>query len=146
VRNYHAWYGIPYATAYFYNVYGPRELSGKYGTVIEIYRQNRQAGIPLKVNAPGTQRRIYTHVNDTVNALVLIAEKGQGDEYGIGSDDDYSTKEVAELFGGPIEMMPARRTSRPSAVVDTAKLKALGWKQEHHLKDYVDAFRAALPA
>ncbi|HVW71646.1 MAG TPA: NAD-dependent epimerase/dehydratase family protein, partial [Candidatus Paceibacterota bacterium] len=145
VRNYHAWYGVPYATAYFYNVYGPRELAGKYGTVIEIYRQAYLAGEPLKVNAPGTQRRIYTHINDTVEALALIGEKGEGDEYGIGSNDDFAIREVAELFGGPIEMMPARRTSRPSANVDTSKVKGLGWKQQHTLREYVDAFLAEHP-
>ena len=40
VRNYGAWYRISYAIAYFYNVYGPRERAGTYGTVTEIFRQN----------------------------------------------------------------------------------------------------------
>jgi UDP-glucose 4-epimerase len=138
VRNYHAWYGVPYATAYFYNVYGPRELAGRYGTVIEIFRQNLLTGTPHKVNAPGTQRRIYTHVDDTVEALVRIGEQGEGDEYGIGSTDDFAIREVAEMFGGPVEIMPARRTSRPSANVDTTKIKGLGWKQTKFLKDYIE--------
>lgn len=142
VRNYGHWYGVPYATAYFYNVYGPRELSGKYGTVIEIFRQNVLNGVSHKVNAPGTQRRIYTHVDDTVSALILIGEKGDGDEYGIASSDNYETIEVAQLFGGEIEMMPARSTSRPSAVVDTSKVKGLGWEQMRSLKEYIESVKA----
>lgn len=141
VRNYAHWYNFPYAIAYFYNVYGPRELSGKYGTVIEIFRQNVLKGEPMKVNGPGTQRRVYTHVLDTVDALVLIGEKGEGDEFGIGSGDDYAILEVAKLFGDNIEMMPERKTSRPSAVVDTAKIKALGWQQKHSLKEYIDSIK-----
>ncbi len=141
VRNYHAWYDLHYAIVYFYNVYGPRELAGKYGTVIEIFKQNFLQGLPLKVNGPGTQQRIYTHVYDTVNALVLVGEKGNGDEYGIASEDKYSTTDIATLFGGEIEMMPPRRTSRPSAVVNAEKTKALGWKQRYTLSDYVESFK-----
>jgi UDP-glucose 4-epimerase len=141
VRNYGLWYGLPHAIAYFYNVYGPRELSGKYGTVIEIFRQNLLHKEPLKVNAPGTQTRTYTHVADTVNALMLIAEKGEGDEFGIASKDTYATRDVAEMFGGEIMMMPERKTSRPSSPVDTQKTEALGWKQEHTLAGYIEEIK-----
>jgi UDP-glucose 4-epimerase len=141
VSNYGAWYGLPHAICYFYNVYGPRELSGTYGTVVEIFRQNLLKGEPLKVNAPGTQRRVYTHVLDTVDALLLIGDRGEGDEYGIGSSDDVATLELAKLFSDTIQMMPERKTSRPSAQVDSTKIKALGWQQKHFLKEYIAAIR-----
>jgi UDP-glucose 4-epimerase len=137
VCNYGMWYEIPFAIVYFYNVYGPHELSGKYGTVIEIFRQNMLKGEQLKVNGPGTQTRTYTHVLDTIDALVLVGEKGEGDEYGIASEDTYSTKGLAELFGGEILMMPPRSTSRPSSPVDTAKTRALGWVPKHRLEEYI---------
>lgn len=137
VCNYAQWYGLPFAVTYFYNVYGPRELAGKYGTVVEIFKQRYLNGESLEVNSPGTQRRIYTHVDDTVSALHLIGEHGEGDEYGIASDDEYTTREVAELFGGELVMMPERKTSRPSAVVDTTKVKQLGWEPQNHLEAYI---------
>lgn len=137
VRNYHEWYGIRYATAYFYNVYGPRELSGRYGTLIEICRQKRLAGEPIEMRLPGTQTRTYTHVLDTVDALIRIGESGEGDDYGIASDDTYTTREVAELFGGPIVELPARPTSRSHSDADTTKVRALGWTQRYHLRDYI---------
>ncbi len=136
VHDYGRWYALPYAIAYFYNVYGPRELSGTHGTVVEIFRRALEKGEPLKVNGPGTQSRTYTHVADIVSALVLIGERGEG-EYGVGSNDTYSTRALAELFGGEIQMMPSRATSRPSTPLDTSRLAALGWKQERHLKDYI---------
>jgi len=137
VKNYGAWYDLPYAIAYFYNVYGPRELGGKYGTVIELFRQKHLVGEALPVNSPGTQTRTYTHVLDTVDALVRIGEEGEGDEYGIASEDTLSTKEVAELFGGEVVMMPERRTSRPSTPTDTTKTRALGWAPTHSLAEYI---------
>lgn len=141
VKNYGVWYGLSYAIAYFYNVYGPREISGKYGTVVEIFRQNALARVAHRVNGPGTQTRAYTHVADTVEALVLIGEKGEGDGYGIGSTDEYSTLALAELFGGDIVMMPPRLTSRPSANVDASKTRALGWEPTHTLEAYVQEIR-----
>lgn len=138
VRNYGRWYHLPYAISYFFNVYGPREMSGKYGTVIEIFKEQFLAGQPLTMRLPGTQKRNYTHVLDTVDALMLIADKGQNDEYGIASAKSYTTHEVAELFGGTIEELPARQTSRPSTPVDTTNLMALGWVEQHSLERYVE--------
>jgi UDP-glucose 4-epimerase len=61
VQNYARWYDLPFAITYFYNVYGPRELSGEYGTIVEIFRQNYLNNIPHKVNEPGTQgRKLYS--------------------------------------------------------------------------------------
>lgn len=141
VRNYGRWYGLLYATVYFYNVYGPGELAGRYGTVVEIFKQKFLRGEPLPVNAPGTQRRFYTHVDDTISALLLVGEKGEGDEYGIGADDEYGTIDVAKLFGGDLTMMPHRKTSRPAAVVDTTKIRALGWKPTKKLEEYIQSIQ-----
>lgn len=137
VCNYGKWYGLPYAIAYFYNVYGPRELAGEYGTVIEIFKQQYLRGEPLTARLPGTQKRNYTYVDDIVSGLILVGGKGEGDGYGIGSEKSYTTREVAELFESEIVMLPARKTSRPSSAIDTAKIRALGWKETKTLKDYI---------
>jgi len=141
VSNYGRWYGLPFAVSYFFNVYGPRELSGKYGTVIEIFKEQLLEGKPLTMRLPGTQTRNYTHVLDTVDALMLIAEKGEGEEFGIASAKSYTTREVAGLFGGPIEELSARHTSRPSTPVDTTNLQQLGWEEQHSLEEYVRSIK-----
>lgn len=143
VKNYGLWYNLPYAIVYFYNVYGPRELSGKYGTAVELFREYYKKGEVLPVNGPGTQTRTYTHVLDTVDALMLVAEKGQGDEFGIASNDTYSTLGLARLFCDNIELRPPRRTSRPSSPVDTEKTRALGWAPKRTLKEYVEERKKA---
>jgi len=137
VRNYGDWYGMPYAIAYFYNVYGPGERAGSYGTVIEIFRQQRLAGKPLTVRMPGTQERIFTHVDDIVDGLLLVGEKGEGDEFGLGAEESYSVLEVAQMFGGEIEMIPDRKGNRASAKLDATKSHALGWKAKRKLADYI---------
>jgi UDP-glucose 4-epimerase len=61
---------------------------------------------------------------------VLVGENGYGDEFGIGSPDAYSIVEIAEMFGGTIEMLPMRKGNRMTADVMTAKTEALGWKPQ----------------
>lgn len=137
VRNYGAWYDLPYAITYFYNVYGPGERAGSYGTVIEIFNQKRRAGEALTINAPGTQRRNFTHVDDIIEGLVRVGESGEGDDFGLGAPDSYSIREVAELFGGPVTMGPLVAGNRMDASIDTSKAELLGWKSTHSLPDYI---------
>lgn len=139
VENYGRWYELPYAIVYFYNVYGPRERAwGSHGTLIETFRQNFLQGKPHRVNAPGTQTRAFTHALDTVEGIILAGEKGEGDGFQISSKDVHSILEVAEMFGGEIEMHPQTKISRSSGSDDTSKIEALGWKQQHSLKEYIE--------
>ncbi len=140
VVNYGRWYTLPYAIVYFYNVYGPRERTiEEYGTVIETWRRNTLTGKPLMVREPGTQERAFTHVLDTVEGIVLVGEKGEGDNFGIGTDETFALKEVAAMFGGEIEMLPATQSTRGTAAVDSTKTRALGWAPTRHLPEYIAA-------
>ncbi|MCA9362591.1 NAD-dependent epimerase/dehydratase family protein [Candidatus Kaiserbacteria bacterium] len=144
VNNYAAWFGLEYAIVYFYNVYGPREMSGSFGTLIRIFTELYRNGQPLTVTAPGTQKRNYTHVYDIVDGIILAAKEGQGDGYGIGADQQFSVLDVAELFGGEVVMMPERKGNRMTAGADNAKVKALGWKQKHTLPEWIAQVKAEI--
>lgn len=141
VVNYGRWYELSYAVMYFYNVYGPRERTiEEYGTVIETWRQAHTKGGPLYVRGPGTQERAFTHVLDTVDGIILVGERGEGDNFGIGTDETFTLLQVAEMFGGKIEMLPATKTTRSSAEVDSTKVRELGWNPSHHLPEYISAY------
>ena len=143
VINYGHWFNIPYAITYFYNVYGPREIqSGKYATLIALFKNKMKNGEKLTVVSPGTQKRNFTHIEDIINGLILVGEEGYGDEFGIGSDEAFTILEVAQLFGGEIEMLPPRAGNRMSAEVMSEKTKALGWQPKRKLKDYIEELRA----
>jgi UDP-glucose 4-epimerase len=92
--------------------------------------------------SPGTQKRNFTHVDDIINGLVLVGENGYGDEFGIGSPEAFSIKEIAEMFGAKIEMLPERKGNRMTADVVTSKTEALGWKPTRTIKEYIDEMRA----
>jgi UDP-glucose 4-epimerase len=137
VKNYGVWFGIPYAITYFYNVYGPGERAGAFGTVVEIFKQTYLAGRPLTVTAPGTQTRNFTHVDDIVDGLVLVGEKGEGDEYGLGDTNAYSILDIAKMFSDDLIMLPERQGNRMTSSLETDKAKALGWEAKRHLPEYV---------
>ena len=137
VRNYGRWYGLPYAITYFYNVYGAGERAGKYGTVVEIFRQKFLKGEPLTVEEPGTQVRNFTHVEDIVEGLVLIGESGEGDDFGLGNKSSYTILKLAQMFGGRIEMTPSRPGNRATSSIDTLRSEALGWSAKRELSDYI---------
>jgi len=137
VKNYGEWFGLPYAITYFYNVFGPGERSGRYGTVIAWFTEQYKRGEPITVTSPGTQRRNFTHVSDIVEGLMLVGEKGVGDEYGLGSEKSFSMLEVARLFSPDIVMLPERRGNRMSSSIDLTKSRALGWEPKMTLEDEI---------
>ena len=144
VMNYGNWFNVPYAITYFYNVYGPREIqTGKYATLIALFKEKMKNGEPLTIVSPGNQKRNFTHIDDIINGLILVGENGYGDEFGIGSPEAYSIKEIAEMFGGKIEMLPERAGNRMTADVMTAKTEALGWKPTRTIGKYIEEMRAA---
>jgi UDP-glucose 4-epimerase len=144
VINYGHWYNLSYAIVYFYNVYGKREIAtGKYATLIAIFKEKYLKGEPLTVVSPGTQKRNFTHIDDIINGLVLVGEQGYGDEFGIGSPDAFNILEIAKLFGNEIVMLPERYGNRMSADVITTKTEALGWKPKNSIIDYINTFKTA---
>ena len=143
VINYGIWFSLNYAITYFYNVYGPREIRvGKYATLIALFAEKMHRGERLGVVSPGSQRRNFTYVKDVIRALELIGADGYGDEFGIGHAESYSIRHIAELFGGEIESLDPRRGNRQGADLVTDKTKALGWRPEMAIDNYIELLRA----
>jgi len=138
VQNYGSWFNVPYVITYFYNVYGSREIqTGKYATLIALFKEKMKNNEPLTIVSPGTQKRNFTHIEDIINGLILVGENGFGDEFGIGSCESYTIKEIAQMYDGEIQMLPERAGNRMVADVVTAKTEALGWTPTKNVKDYI---------
>jgi len=146
-QRYHDWFGLPFVTVYFYNVYGGREIeNGPYATFIANMKRMMREKQPLTIVAPGTQHRSFTHVDDIVRGIILAAEKGNGDGYCLGPKEMHTIREVAELFGGEIVMLPERPGDRKTVAIDLTKTEeALGWKAAIRLEDHIREFLKTLP-
>lgn len=146
INDYGRWYGLRYAICYFYNAFGPRERGDeKYGTLIARFEQRYLAGLPLQVVRPGTQRRAFTYVKDLARGLILAGEKGEGDGYALGVSTSRSVLEIAEAFGGPIEMVDGY-PGRAESENDTRKARVeLGWSPTVDVMDYIERFVQSHP-
>tara|TARA_B100000035_G_scaffold305943_1_gene307384 strand:+ start:5493 stop:6407 length:915 start_codon:yes stop_codon:yes gene_type:complete len=139
LNKYAEWLNLKYAITYFYNVYGPKEISdGKYATVIgKFLRLKKENSKFLPVTKPGNQKRRFTHIDDIVNGLILVGKKGSGDDYGIGADQSYSIIQIANILKMPYKLTPLKKGNRIDGLLKTSKTKKLGWRQKNYLKDYL---------
>ena len=136
------WYSLPFAIVYFYNVYGGRELrDGKFSTVIGKFKELALSNaIKLPVTAPGTQRRNFTHIDDLTDGILLAAEKGFGDGYGIGADESHSILDVCTFFRCEPKFQPPSPANRMDGELRTNKIKELGWTQKQYLSSHIQQF------
>jgi len=118
----------------YFNVYGPRQLTeGAYALVIGKFIEAKSKGKKLTVYGDGKQTRAYTFVGDVVNANLLAMEKDIGgyQAFNIGTGQETSVNEIAELIGGRIEhITPNPRGAfeeRRKAAAYSKAQKLLGW-------------------
>lgn len=140
--NYADWYELDFAITYFYNAYGGREISeGQYSTVIAKYLKLISNGSrSLPVHGNGTQKRNFTHIDDITSGFITVAAKGQGDGFGIGSDEAYSILDIVDMLGCTPEFTGHKKGNRYSATLKTEKTKALGWQPSKKIRDYLASY------
>jgi UDP-glucose 4-epimerase len=148
----HRDHGARIVTARLFNTTGPRQ-TGRHGMVVPTLVRQALEDRELTVHGDGTQTRCFTHVDDTVAALLALldSDTADGGVFNVGSSRETSIIELAEMIiarsgsRSPIALVPydeaygdgfeelGRR--RP----DTSRLRALtGWEPVRTLEDAVD--------
>ena len=128
------------AIARFYNVYGPYQLlDGGYTTLIGRWLNNLRTGQPFVIFGDGEQRRDFTHVDDIIDALVLMVEqRAWGFDFELGRGRNISVNEVAALFGVQPEYAEGKKgEARITLNEDNKALEILGWSASRELADYL---------
>ena len=146
LENLKRWFKMKYEIIYFYNVYGPRQISiGNMATVIGIFENAYKNKKPLPVVRPGTQSRKFTHISDTVKVCYDAWKKNKCRHYSISSKKDYSILEVAKLFGSKIKLLPARSGERYASALTNMNLSNKVYKNfgKISLKTYIEKFKNA---
>ena len=135
------WFNLRYSIVYFYNAYGDHEIAnGRYATVVAKFIKLVQMGASeLPVTSPGTQLRNFTHVEDIVDGIILAGFHGEGDDYGIGCDEKHSILDLVEYLGVKPLMRDPVPGNRMDGELRNQKIKALGWKPRHSLRNYIRA-------
>lgn len=140
-------YGLDVEIARFYNVYGPGEIvEGDWAAVIGIFRRQVRDGQKITIVGDGEQRRDFTHVQDIVSALILIAEgvSEHEDAWELGTGVNYSINEVYEIFKEKFGIESTYIPDQPGNYRKTLRenddtIDRLGWKPEDRLKEYIDS-------
>ena len=123
LENLKKWFGFNYEVIYFYNVYGPGQISkGKMATVIGIFEEAFKKKKPLPVVLPGTQSRRFTHIKDTIEICFEAWKKNKNKHYSITNKKSYSIIELAKLFKVKVKFLPPRLGERYASALNSMNL------------------------
>jgi dTDP-L-rhamnose 4-epimerase len=147
-------YGIEAVALRLFNVYGPGQaLSNPYTGVLAIFASRLANGQPPLLFEDGHQRRDFVHVDDVAEAFALALEHpgAVGEVYNIGSGQDRSVVEIAEMLAaamGKQEIAPkatgkARIGDIRHCFADTGKAAVeLGFRAKQDFADGLRSFAA----
>ena len=140
LENLKNWFNFKYEILYFYNVYGPKQISvGPMATVIGIFENQFKRNEPLTVVKPGSQSRRFTHIDDTVNACFYAWKKNRCRHYSISTKKSYTILEVAKMFNTKIKFLPHRKGERYASALTNMNLSNKVYKifGQTSLKNYI---------
>ena len=143
LENLKKWFNFKFEVIYFYNVYGPKQISkGKMSTVIGIFEEAYNNKKPLPVVRPGTQTRRFTHIDDTIQVCYLAWKKNLSRHYTISSKESYSIIEVAKMFKSKIKYLKKRPGERYASALTKMNLsnKVYRYFGKIKLNDYINNF------
>ncbi len=141
LENFKKWFKFKFDVIYFYNVYGPNQISkGKMATVIGIFIEAYKKRKVLPVVRPGNQSRRFTHIFDTVDICYLAWKLNKSRHYSISNHKSYSIIQVANMFKSKIKYMPKRAGERYTSSITNSNLKNKVHKYfgKINLKKYID--------
>ena len=140
LENLKKWFNFKFEIIYFYNVYGPNQIStGKMATVIGIFEHCYRTKKPLTVVKPGNQSRRFTHISDTIDVCYLAWKNNKCRHYSISNHKSYTILQVAKMFGSKIKFLKQRPGERYASALTNLNLKNKVFKYfgKIYLKDYI---------
>ena len=141
LENLKHWYNFKFEIIYFYNVYGPMQISkGSMATVIGIFENQYKTNKLLTVVKPGTQSRRFTHIDDTIKACYTAWKKKMCRHYSISNKKSYTIEQVAKLFSSKIKFLPPRKGERYASALTSMNLSNKVYKifGKIKLEEYVE--------
>ncbi|OGT95323.1 MAG: NAD-dependent dehydratase [Gemmatimonadetes bacterium GWC2_71_9] len=151
---YHRFHGVDTRIVRIFNTYGPR-MRPHDGRVVSNFIVQALKGEPLTIYGDGSQTRSFTYVDDLIDGIVRLFERGGTEPVNVGNPNEFTVRELADLVRrltgstSPVvrELLPADdpKVRQP----DITRARALlGWEPRVPLEDglrrTVEYFRAEL--
>ena len=142
---FHNYYGLPVATARYFNVFGPGEVPGKYRNVIPNFTWWALHKKPLPLTGTGEETRDFTFVDDIIDGTLRLGviPEAVGEAFNLASETETKIIDVAnivnELTGnsGGVDFVGKRdwdKISRRRASIAKAR-KVLGYEPKTKMKE-----------
>ena len=106
---YHRFHGLDTRIVRIFNTYGPR-MRPNDGRVVSNFIVQALRGEPLTVYGDGSQTRSFCYVDDLIDGIVRLFERGDADPTNIGNPKEFTVRQLAELV--------LRRTGSRSPIVE----------------------------
>jgi UDP-glucose 4-epimerase len=140
----------------FANVVGPRQT---HGVGYDFVRRLKNDPTALRILGDGTQKKSYIHVDDVLEAILLVAAKANEpyEVFNVATDDYVTVREIADQAVALAGLRPDEvrydftggdrgwKGDVPIVRFDCSKIKALGWRNRRSsaeaLRDAMEAMR-----
>jgi len=143
VRTWHHTFGLPVVVTNCSNNYGPYQFPEK---LIPLTILNALAGLPIPVYGSGENIRDWLYVEDHVDALRLVLERGRtGETYNIGGRSEQSNISVVRQICAILDQLRPQQTPHARLIrfvddrpghdqryaIDCSKIEQdLGWRPQ----------------
>ena len=144
--------GLKVTTLRFFNTVGPNQ-TGMYGMVIPRFVKSAKSNQPLEIYGDGSQTRVFCHVQDVVDALIILQSKDEtiGQVYNIGGIGEISILELANkileltnskskiIYRDYSDVYPPTFEDMLRRVPDISKIKnAINWSPSRDLNQIIN--------
>src|SRR5438067_4440613 len=93
---YHRYHKLDTRIVRIFNTYGPR-MRPKDGRVVSNFIVQALKGDPLTVYGDGSQTRSFCYVDDLIDGIVRLFERGGADPTNIGNPHEFTVRQLAGL-------------------------------------------------
>jgi UDP-glucose 4-epimerase len=142
---------LPVRIVRFFNTVGPRQV-GHYGMVVPRFVAAALKNDPISVYGSGAQIRCFCHVDDAVDALLIVmaSEQAIGQVFNVGNNQQVSieglAQKIIEITGSKSKITkipysqayPEGFEDMQKRVPDISKIKnVLGWSPQKRLDQII---------
>lgn len=149
-------FGLEARVFRFANVVGPRQT---HGVGYDFVRRLKDNSTALRILGDGTQKKSYIHVDDVLEAILLVAAKANKpyEVFNVATDDYVTVRQIADLAVAIAGLRPDEvrydftggdrgwKGDVPIVRFDCSKIQALGWRNRRSsaeaLGDAMEAMR-----
>jgi dTDP-glucose 4,6-dehydratase len=138
---YHRYHKLDTRVVRIFNTYGPR-MRPRDGRVVSNFIVQALKGEPLTIYGDGSQTRSFCYVDDLIEGIARLFERGGPDPTNLGNPHEFTVRQLAELVltltgsRSPIVERPLPTDDPKVRQPDITRARqTLGWEPRVSLED-----------